>query len=254
MGAVASKAAGKSPVWLAATVATVAVIGVLGWPAMAQDKPFTLTQTVPRDGARQAYVRLDMGAGELRVSGGAAGLLEGRFEYRPEHWRPEVTHRTYGSRADVRITQPPLWRWPWTLDVHNVWAIRLNDDVPTELDVRLGAGGSRLHLGNVTLSRLDVRVGAGEVTLDLRGPWRQDLSGYVHGGVGRLTVRLPDQVGVRVDVSKGLGRVEARGLRQEGDHSFLNEWFGKAPVNIHLQVDAGVGEIVLESGSDGATA
>lgn len=237
---------------------TLAVAALCAWAlaslatgALAAE-PFTVTEVVQRDGVRQAYVRLDMGAGELRLGGGARELVEARFEYHPSHWRPEVTSRTFGTRADVRITQPPVWRWPWTLDVVNTWTIRLNDLVPTELDVRLGAGESRLLLGNVTLSRLDVRVGAGEVTLDLRGPWQHDLSGYVHGGVGRVRVLLPEQVGVRVDVDQGIGRIRARGLLQE-DSTYLNGRFGATLINIHLHIDAGIGEIVLESGPSGPT-
>ena len=100
--------------------------------------------------------------------------------------------------------------------------------------------------GNPTLERLNVYTGAGEVELDLIGQWDHDLDASIKGGVGEITVRLPSNVGVRVDASKGIGSIEAYGFTKEGG-DYVNEAYGKSSVTLSIDIDAGIGEIRLET-------
>jgi hypothetical protein len=54
-------------------------------------------------------------------------------------------------------------------DYRYEWDLRLNDDVPMELHVDVGAGRADLKLGSLSLTRLDVAGGAGALTVDLTG-------------------------------------------------------------------------------------
>ena len=58
---------------------------------------------------------------------------------------------------------------------------------------------------------------------------------------------LPAEVGVRVVVSGGLGSVKARGLRlaDEG-HVYVNDAWGETDVQLDLDIDGGIGEVVLK--------
>ncbi len=205
--------------------------------------------TVPLEGALSALVELDIGAGELQVTGGAVELMEADLVYSVRAWRPQVTVERSGDRASVRVDQSdqslvlPVGR------VQNTWTVRLNPEVPMDLKVNLGAGTTRLVLGDLAIRSLDVDMGAGEAELDLTGDWTSDVRASVSGGVGQLTVRLPAEVGVRARVSGGLGSVNAEGLSRDGD-DYVNSAYGSSAVTLTVTVEGGIGAVILIVESD----
>jgi hypothetical protein len=167
------------------------------------------SETVELGGAASVRVEIEMAAGELEVSGGAAELLEASFTYNVAELKPEVDYSggTLSVRTpDVKVGGGALW----DLDEYRYeWDLRLNEDVPMEMQVSMGAGRSDLRLGGLALTRLDVTRGAGEVVVDLSGStsltrlnvgggaggvavdlsgtWQQDLEATIEGGLGKRT-------------------------------------------------------------------
>jgi hypothetical protein len=203
----------------------------------------TKTRTIDAGGARSASVSVRMGAGELRLSGGAASLMEAEFTTNVEHWMPETGYRVVGGRGELTVRQR-RGRSLFFGHRRNEWGIRLTESLPIDLDVKLGAGESRLDMKGVDLASLEVDMGVGELSLDLSGPRARDLTVRIHGGVGSARITLPRDVGVRVEVDGGIGSVSARGLVKDG-RLYTNEAFGRTPAAIRLEVEAGIGSIEL---------
>ena len=223
-----------------------AVLLLLGLAA-ACDEPrnvMTETRTVGLEGASRAEVRLEMGAGELRLkSAEQAALLEASFEFNRERLRPEVIYRVVGGKGilDVRHGRRHGISFGQT---RNRWDLVLGRAVPIDLRVDLGAGDSELDLRGVKLAGIDMDMGVGEVNLDLRGPHASGFPVKIDGGVGSAKLFLPSEVGVRVKVDGGLGSVEAHGLvKQSG--AYVNDAYATSPVKIEIEVDAGIGSLEL---------
>jgi hypothetical protein len=130
-------------------------------------------------------------------------------------------------------------------DARNEWDLSFNDEVPTDLQVEMGAGESDLDLDSLALTGLDLQMGAGQTTVDLTGDYGQDLEANIQGGVGEATVMLPSEVGVRARAKGGLGKINAEGLQREGD-SYVNDAYGDSDVTLDVDVQGGVGQINLE--------
>jgi hypothetical protein len=204
----------------------------------------TDNQTISLEGAKDAEVEVRMGAGELTLKGATqAPLLEAAFRYNRERLRPEVDYRVAGSRGILRVGQRRRSGINFGR-IHNKWDLRLTDAVPLDLNVRLGAGESKIDLRGLDVTALDINMGVGEMTLDLQGPHRKSFDVKIDGGVGSGHLYLPDDVGVRVRVDGGIGSVNARGMTKSG-HVYTNEAYGKSPVTIDIEVDAGIGSIDL---------
>ena len=63
--------------------------------------------------------------------------------------------------------------------------------------------------------------------------------------MGQVTVYLPSDIGVRVNVTKGVGDVDSSGLyNRDGD--YYNDAWDDAEQRIEVNVQAGVGQVVLE--------
>src|SRR5689334_9199074 len=77
---------------LTAWVTTTAVKVVGDIPAVVVGPTQTDTSAIQLGGAQAADVTLNIGAGKLTLTGGAANLLDGTFTYNVDAWKPKVTY------------------------------------------------------------------------------------------------------------------------------------------------------------------
>ena len=119
----------------------------------------------------------------------------------------------------------------------------MNDEVPTDLVVQMGAGES--DLDSLTLTGLKLQMGPGETTVDLTGDYAKGFDASIQGGVGEATVLLPSEVGVKAKAEGGLGKINAKGLKKVGD-AYVNDAYGESDTNLSVDVEGGVGEINLK--------
>jgi len=217
---------------------------ILAFAACEERGPVTTeTRVVRAEGALSAKVSLRMGAGVLRLSGGAEELMEGRFLCNVKHWKPEISYSVSGGKGRLTVRQGK-GHSVFFGSGRNKWDMHLTNTLPIDLHVSLGAGENRLDLRGLNLSSLDIQMGVGEVHLDLRGPRGRSFDVVIDGGVGSGRIVLPRDIGVRAEIHGGLGSVHARGFRKDG-HIYTNDAFGKSPVVLNLKINAGIGSIDL---------
>jgi hypothetical protein len=203
------------------------------------------SKSVDLNNAETARAQLKMGAGELNVTGGADGLMEGDFSYNVSEWKPKVSYEVNGQKGELLVKQASSNSGSLDAKARNEWDISLNEEVPTDLVVQVGAGESDLDLDSLTLTGLDLKMGAGKSTVDLTGDYAKSFDASIQGGVGEATVLLPSGVGVKAKAEGGLGKINAKGLKKVGD-SYVNDAYGESDVNLSVDVKGGVGEINLE--------
>jgi hypothetical protein len=203
------------------------------------------SQTVDRDNSESVRVNLDMGAGTLRVAGGSGKLAAADFDYNVTSWKPEVRYSSTAGHGSLTIRQPEHGSAGLGHTKYE-WDVRLNREVPLEMEAHMGAGEAHLDLGDLTLRSLDVRMGAGQLDLDLRGTPKKSYEVRVEGGVGEATIRLPSSVGVEAEVMGGIGEVSAPGFHQDG-HRYSNDAAASSKVIVHLDIQGGVGSVRLIS-------
>src|SRR5215216_1784703 len=195
--------------------------------------------------ADSVRAQLKMGAGELNVTGGADQLMDGDFSYNVSEWKPKVGYDLSGQKGELLVKQGGANSGSLGAKARNEWDISFNDEVPTDLVVKVGAGESDLDLDSLTLEGLDLKMGAGKTTVDLTGDYAQGFDASIEGGVGEATLLLPSKVGVKAKSEGGLGKINAEGLKKVGD-SYVNDAYGESDVNLSVDVKGGVGQINLK--------
>src|SRR5215212_362665 len=150
----------------------------------------------PKD-ADSARAQLKMGAGELNLTGGADQLMEADFSYNVSEWKPEVSYDVSAKKGELLVKQGSAEGGNLSGGARNEWDITMNDEVPTDVVVQMGAGESDLDLDSLTLTGVDLKMGAGKTTVDLSGDYTQSFDTSIQGGVGEATVLLPSEVGVK---------------------------------------------------------
>src|SRR5215216_2030860 len=195
--------------------------------------------------ADSVRAQLKMGAGELNVTGGADQLMDGDFSYNVSEWKPKVGYDVSGKKGELVVKQGGANSGSLGAKARNEWDISFNEEVPTDLVVKMGAGESDLDLDSLTLKGLDLKMGAGKTTVDLTGDYTQGFDASIQGGVGEATVLLPSEVGVKAKAEGGLGKINAEGIKRVGD-SYVNNAYGESDVNLSVDVKGGVGQINLK--------
>src|SRR5512135_818857 len=207
----------------------------------------TRSESVELADAKAVKVDINMGAGQLNVSGGASKLMQAKFTYNVAELNPQVTY----NGGMLNVLTPQVTAGISSLgnidNYRNEWEVQLNDNVPMELRVEVGAGNADLKLGSLALTKLDLQTGAAPVTVDLIGNWQADLEAKITGGVGDLTLRLPSRACVRVSIKAGIGLVEAQGFLKDGS-DYINAACGQSAVTLHIDISAGVSTTKLELG------
>ena len=242
-------------------------IGDLNLSPLEVDELRTDRQSIEVGGADLVQARISMGAGELKVAGGADNLVDADFTYNIDEWAPKVAYQVDDAQGRLTVQQPAFqFEGIPTDEVRNTWDVQLNNGVPMHLTLEIGAGASELELSELSLQSLSVSAGAGETTInlasssietlnidagigemtvDLSGDWQQDLEARIRSGVGELTVKLPRNVGVRVEVATGVGEVQTGGLRSSGK-AYVNDAYGQSDVTLHIDLQGGLGQINLK--------
>jgi len=231
--------------WLAILVVLLTTLGCA--PTTSSARVGTLqteSQAVELGDVQSVHVEIDMGAGELNVAGGADELMDADFTYNVAALKPEVEFR--GRNLTIRQPEVDIASFADLPDYRYEWELRFNDDVPLDMNIKLGTGKMDLEMAGLSLTALEVDMGASRSTLDLTGDWASDFDANITGGVSSLTLRLPSDTGVRVEIS-GISRVNAGGLVKEGN-AYVNEAYGKSEVTLDIFIEAGLGEINLEAG------
>jgi hypothetical protein len=204
----------------------------------------TESQSVDLGDAEMIHVEINLGAGDLTVAGGAQKLMEADFTYNVDRLKPELNY----TEGTLVLRQPENEGLPdlrGITDFRNEWDLHLNNEVPMDLRVEIGAGASELRLRGLSLTGLYITLGAGGSMIDLSGDWAHDLSVVIEAGAGDITVRLPRDVGARVKVDAGVGTIEALGLTKEGN-IYTNAAYGVSEVTLQIDMQAGVGQINLD--------
>ena len=201
--------------------------------------------TIPFENSEHAHVRMDFGAGELVVNGGAPSrtLLSGTFEGGVSH---NVTHD--GGTTRVRLSAPSIMmaRWSWGPVFHRTWTVALNNAIPMSMTVKAGASDTTLNLTDLHVTRLKLDVGASSIHVKL--PAR---AGYTEvrgsSGVESVNIEVPEGVAARIRTSGALASISvdrSRFPRIEGAHQSPN--YETASNKVDIKLDVGVGSISIQ--------
>ena len=162
--------------------------------------------SLPLEGSKTATIKLEHGAGRVRISGTApkGQLLAGKFD------AMRLTSRKEGSNLRVKLStaveETFFWVFPWNWGNRREWDFSLNPDIPLSIKIETGASDNRLDFSKVQLTDLDIDTGASStlVTMPAKaGHTRAEIS----GGAASFEIKIPEGVAASIRVESGLGSV-----------------------------------------------
>ena len=124
--------------------------------------------------------------------------------------------------------------------------------VKTDIDIDVGAGKGRMHLGRLSTGKIDAKSGTGEleIVLEESAVPADGLWGKV--GAGKVRLAIPAAVGYRISYHVGVGSLTVEGIRVgvagggEAVHLSSNYSIASKTINITADVGAGAFEVVTK--------
>ena len=205
-------------------------------------------KTIDASGEKELKVDLNIGVGKLEVKGSCDKILDAKFTYNVERWRPGVDYSKTGDKGNLKISNPKgSFNCINGNKVKNQWDISLNKDIPLSIDLEAGVvGDCNLNLSDMNLRQLIIEAGVGNVKVDASGDYKNDIDVKVEGGVGNTTIYVPENMGVKVNAEKGVGRINADGFKKQGSNTFINDSYESSRNRMEVDVEAGVGNITIK--------
>jgi hypothetical protein len=226
----------------------------------------TVEEAAPK-GDEVMEVELELGAGNLKLTGGADGLVTGTIKTNIEAWEPKIERTESG--LSIRQGESDINFGVTNMDeIVNEWDLQLGN-APVELTVEAGAYDGQMELGGLNLTRLTVRDGAssvnlssvtltglananfddmtfdggaGSYTLDFSGELQRDATVNVKAGVCTLTIIIPEGTAARINLDGGLTTVKTEGTWSASNDTY--ETSGEGP-KLTINIDLGAATLTL---------
>lgn len=124
-----------------------------------------ISVAAPKSG--DAKLEINFGAGDLTLSPGADGLVDGTATYNIPDLKPTVEED--GNSVVIRQGSYEFNGVPTLDNIKNTWDLKLGS-APMELTIAAGAYDGNLDLGGLSLTNLTVKDGAATVKLTFSKP------------------------------------------------------------------------------------
>jgi Domain of unknown function (DUF5668) len=218
----------------------------------------TRTLTQPTQGATQANVLVNYGAGQFEIGplqGGAADQLASMTFQAPAGVEPSVHYQVVDGVGQLQYDVAGRGGWqaaalPWARggrsqeDVPQM-SVALMPSLPLSLTVRVGAADARLDLEQLKVSSLDCSVGASNAWI--RMPAAGMTTAHVAGGATALTIEVPTGVAAQIQYRGGLSTaaVDQTRFPQVGDGLFRSPDYETAANRVDLTIDSGLASVTI---------
>lgn len=230
-------------------LAVVVMVGILSAVGVWGNRVFFSSEGVrevliEKDDAISLNADIQMGYGDLSVTGGADGWIEGTIDTNKKKLRPTVSYKKKRNVGNAKIEQKGKVL-SGIGDVRNSWELKLNNEIPVNLDIEMGVSDSSLDLSGIRLNELSIDAGVSDTTIDLSGDWKDSFNADIDLGVGDATILLPADTGVKLNISKGITDLEATGFTSKGKGIYVNDAYAQSDVVIEMKIDVGIGDLKI---------
>lgn len=175
-------------------------------------------------------VIIEMGAGTLRISGGAPVLIDGTVEYNVSNWKPEITRSS--SRITISQSNSSNVGIP-DGNIQNDWNLQFGE-APIDLTLNAGAYEGKLDLSGLSLTNLNISDGASKsiILFDSLNPVEMEEVSYK---TGASDVEL-----------LGLGNANTRNVYfDSGVGSYTLDFSGDIQNDMFVRIQSGMSDMTI---------
>jgi hypothetical protein len=168
-------------------------------------KTFTVNEAIS-SGTSQTNISMTMGAGTLKLAGGASGLVEGTIKYNVPGWDPKIT--TLGNQVTITQGETTNITGIPSSNLVNDWELKLSDTEAMNLMIAAGAYKGNMDFSGMHLLSLSIMDGASQnkAVFNTPNPEKMDTFTYRTGASQVELDGLANANFVNMDFEGGAGQ------------------------------------------------
>lgn len=243
---------GKKSIWI--SLAGVAVFLVILFGALwyvgagaSAGEQMEVTEILqPLNGAEQATVDLAIGAGTITLAGldNESNLIEGDIPS-SDNITTTQSYTVEAGTGQYRLKNDGVYFYtPGTQSQQWTWDLQVNNQIPIDLQMSVGAGTVVLDLVTMNLSDLTYSLGAG--TTEIYLPEGGNFQGAISMAVGTLTIYVPAGLEMRINTDTALTAVSMPDSYSKQNDIYTSPGFATGENQVELKIDNAVGTVVIQ--------
>lgn len=197
----------------------------------------------PLDGATESSLAFEIVAGRLDLAGGADThqLLSGSAGVPRESDLQVDYSKPVNGRSSLALMGNSISFIPINAGTYP-WDVKVNSDIPFDLDLEMAAGMVNLDLEDTRVSGLitDLAVGSAIITL----PEGVDVTGSIDCAVGQLVIRIPKSSHVSINLDTALVPVRIPDAYKRAEDSI--QYLAGSGAKVNLDISLAVGNLIIE--------
>jgi len=198
--------------------------------------------SIPIENEISGDVRIDFGAGRLKISAGSRpdlfieGDCSGEVKQSIQRHERKIEAHLYPDTTD----------FPHFGSADNLnWALLLSPDLPLRIEIQTGASENVIDLRRVTLTNLKISSGASSTQVILPEK-NQNGRTKVNAGAASMDIEIPSGVAARIHTQGALSSVSINTARFPKIQGYFQSSDYETSINrIDLEVEIGVGSLTI---------
>lgn len=199
--------------------------------------------SIPLEGASEADIRFNHGAGRLTVNSASlpgellAGTVAGGLDREITRSGTILSANLLMKKTNMMVPFPNIDFKGFT------WNLSVNRDLPLRLNFFTGAGETVLDLSDALVKELRIETGASSTRVTLPGHAGATRV-MAKAGMASLEFRVPQDVAARISLRTGISGSKIDTLRfpQNGD-VYQSPEYESAANRVDIEIEAGMGGI-----------
>lgn len=200
----------------------------------------TRTQTIEAEsGVDGAFLRLDLDAGDIDITGGGDSLAVLDTSDRRINMTTRVSGDTQTVEIDDDAIRAPFWRFGGLSS-----DISLDSGIPWAIDVETDAANTEIDMTDLMVTELAMKGDA--CNLKIRLSDNISCSVTVRSDVSHITIIVPENVGVRYSIRGDIQHVDRHNVRfVQEDGAMQTEGYADADTQVEIDLQTDVGYVTF---------
>ena len=199
--------------------------------------------SIPLGEIQKAQIKLQHGAGEIRLSSGASvdELAAGDF-----FGGVEQDIRSSNQEAFISFNAQPFSFPSWSHEYGLKWDIRLNSVPVLDLVIKTGASESHLDLTDLQVNNLELSTGASSTSIQMPAH-TAFTKAKIEGGAASFKIYVPENVAARIHFEGGLidVKVDQNRFPRNGEY-YISPNYDESDHKADIYFNGGVGSVNIQ--------
>ena len=198
---------------------------------------------------QKAVVRVDFKAGHLEISSDTLDLVKADLDYWDKKPECDYIFSDLDSTARIKIRAGRReWSdWVWKGWRKYEWNIRLNHNVPLELELSSKAGEADLNLVDLKVDDLSLNLKAAD--LRVKFGKKESIKCRVDSDASHIKILIPEESGIRIDSEANLTSTEFSGEISifHEDQTYQSDNYESSLYKIDVFLDGSISTLEVET-------